>query len=226
MEQSTFKEEVRQHFDARADRYDRDTERCDQQDFVNFETVIPYIFNHGGERILEVATGTGIILDMLLKAGKDAYGLDFAARLLSVAESKRGISRERLYCGDAERLPFPDQSFDSTCVFRSLHHIENPHLVLLEMARCSRKNVFVYDSAGRWRRLAKKMLQMLGLYQPLYSLLRGHPDSGYRPACETEGPVRVFYAEDAISPLKSGGFNSTKVLRLDSSLFIHAQRRL
>jgi ubiquinone/menaquinone biosynthesis C-methylase UbiE len=224
MEQGIFKEEVRRHFDERAHRYDQDTETCDQQDFVNFETVIPYIIQHGGSRMLEVATGTGIILDLLLKAGKDAYGVDFSAGLLKIAESKRAIPKERLFCGDAEGLSFPDQSFDSTCVFRSLHHMENPKLVLQEMIRCSKKSVFVYDSAGEWRRLAKRALEKLGLYQPLYSLLRGQPDTGYRPPNETEGPVKVFYAEDALPILKSEGLRIAKVTNLHSNLFIHAER--
>ena len=88
MKESTFKDEVRRHFDERAERYDNDTETWDQQDFANFKTVIPYIVQHGGERILEVATGTGIILDMLLKAGKDAYGLDFSTGLLQSRRRK------------------------------------------------------------------------------------------------------------------------------------------
>lgn len=224
MQESVFKQEVRRHFDDRADRYDHDTETCDQQDFANFDTVIPYVIQHGGERILEVATGTGIILDMLLKAGKNAYGLDFSTGLLKVAEEKRRIPKERLFCGDAEKLSSLNQSFDSVCVFRSLHHMENPQIVLGEMIRCARKNVFVYDGAGGWRRFAKVTLNKMGLYQPLYSLLRGQPDTGYRPANETEGPVKVFYAEDAIPALRSGGMRVVKVMKLRSSLLIHAEK--
>jgi ubiquinone/menaquinone biosynthesis C-methylase UbiE len=224
VEQNRFKDEVRRHFDERADRYDHDTETCDRQDFVNFDTIIPYVIKHGGVRMLEVATGTGIILDMLLKAGKDAYGVDLSNGLLKVAETKRGIPAERLFCEDAEDLTFPNGSFDSVCVFRSLHHMENPEAVLQEMTRCARKSIFVYDSAGEWRRLAKRALQKVRLYQPLYSLLRGHPDTGYRPPNETEGPVKVFYAEDAIPIITRGGLRIVRVMNLRSNLFIHAER--
>jgi len=225
MQRSAFKDEVRLHFDERADRYDHDTETCDQQDFANFDLVIPYVIRHGGERILEVATGTGIVLGMLLEAGKDGYGLDLSGGLLKVAEEKRRISRDRLIRGDAEALSFPDGSFDSTCVFRSLHHMENIQNVLGEMIRCARKNVFVYDGAGDWRRSVKRSLDKIGLYQPLYSLLRGQRDTGYRPANETEGPVKVFYAEDAAPILRRGGLRVVKTLKLKSSLFIHAEKR-
>lgn len=224
MEESTFKHDVQRHFDERADRYDQDTETCDQQDFANFEVILPYLIQHGGERVLEVATGTGIILEMLLKAGKDAYGVDFSSGLLNVAEAKRGISRNRLFCGDAEKLAFADQSFDSVCVFRSLHHMESPQRVLQEMIRCTRQNVFVYDSAGEWRRLVKRTLIKIGLYQPLYSILRGQPDTGYRQATETEGPVKVFYAEDVIPMLKESRLRIVKTMNLHANLFIHAEK--
>src|SRR5439155_16348784 len=111
-----------------------------------------------GDLVLEVGTGTGIVLESLLAAGKDAYGVDFSSGLLGVAETKRAIPRERLACGDAEALAFSDNSFDSVCIFRSLHHMENPTAVLREMIRCARKSVFIFDSAGRSRRMAKRVL--------------------------------------------------------------------
>ncbi len=223
MEQGGFREEVRRHFDARADRYDQDTEACDQQDFANFEVVIPYLVQHSGESFLEVATGTGIVLEMLLKKSKDAYGVDFSTGLLRVAGEKRAISIGRLLCGDAEKLPFSDKGFDSACVFRSLHHMENPSGVLQEMIRCARRNLFIYDSAGEWRRLVKQLLVRARVYQPLYSFLRGQSDTGYRPANETEGPVKVFYAEDVLPVLKENGLRIVRTMNLHSNLFIHAE---
>ena len=225
MQESAFKTAVRSHFDARADRYDHDTEMCDKEDFANFDVVMPYVVRHSGERILEVATGTGIFLEMLLGAGKDAYGVDLSTGLLRIAAEKRKIPIERLFRGDAENLTFPDQSFDSICVFRSLHHMEHTEVVLLEMIRCARKSVFVYDGAGGWRRKAKRSLDSVGLYQPLYSLLRGQRDTGYRPGNDTEGPLKVFYAEDAIPTLTGGGLRIVKTMKFKSSLFIHAEKR-
>jgi len=226
MQSNGFGFEVRRHFDERAGRYDHDTETCDKQDFTNFERVIPYLIQMSGNAILEVATGSGIVLDMLLNSKKDSYGLDFSTGLLTVANEKRPATQRRLICGDAESLPFADDAFDDTCVFRSLHHIENPQLALREMLRCTRKGLFVYDSAGEWRRLVKRALAKVHLYQAIYQLMRGHPDTGYRPANETEGPVKVFYAEDAIPILTSAGARIVKIMTFPSSLFIHAEKRI
>ncbi|MGZ5561983.1 MAG: class I SAM-dependent methyltransferase [Halobacteriota archaeon] len=220
-----FKEEVRRHFDERAARYDNDTETIDVQDFDNFKTAIPYLIKESGPRILEVATGTGIILQMLLKAGKDAHGIDLSRGLLQVAETKRSIASARLQCGDAEHLPYPDASFNAVCLLRSLHHMECPATVLREMIRCAKKSVFIYDSAGGSSRLIKRVLRAVGLYQPVYYLVRGRKDTGYRPANETEGPVKVFYAEDVIPILKREGLRIVNVMRLPGNLFVHAEKQ-
>jgi ubiquinone/menaquinone biosynthesis C-methylase UbiE len=220
-----FKEEVRRHFDERAAQYDNDTETMDVQDFANFKTAIPYLSQHSGQRVLEVATGTGIILDMLIQAGKDAHGIDLSPGLLQVAETKRRIASARLQCGDAEHLPYADASFDAVCVLRSLHHMDSPATVLREIIRCTRKAVFIYDSAGGRSRLAKRVLQAVGLYQSVYYLMRGHKDTGYRPANETEGPVKVFYAEDVIPILEREGLRIVNVLRLPGNLFVHAEKK-
>ena len=226
MQPNTFGFEVRRHFDERAGRYDQDTETCDKQDFTNFEQVIPYLIQVTGDAILEVATGSGIVLDMLLSSTKNSYGLDFSSGLLTIANQKRPATQKRLICADAERLPFANDSFDDTCVFRSLHHMENPHIVLREMLRCTRKGLFVYDCAGEWRRLVKRALAKVHLYQLIYQLLRGHPDTGYRPANETEGPIKVFYGEDAIPILTSMGARIVKIMTFPSSLLIHAEKQI
>jgi ubiquinone/menaquinone biosynthesis C-methylase UbiE len=225
MDAIAFKESVRRHFDERADRYDDDTQRCDTEDFENFRTVIPYLLAKSGTRVLEVATGSGIVLEMLLNAGKDACGVDFSRGLLEVARVKRNIVAQRLNYEDAERMSFADGSFDSTCIFRSLHHMEDQEAVLHEMTRCASRSVFVYDSAGGWRRLAKRALQRLRVYDSAYRLARGHKDTGYRPANETEGPVKVFYAEDAIRVLRKRGLRIRRTLKLGGSLFIHAEKQ-
>lgn len=224
MEAAKFKDEVRIHFDERAALYDDHTFSMDKADFENFNTIIPYLIERCGDSILEIATGSGIILEKLFKSGKDCYGMDISPGLLRIAEEKRGIPAERLACGDAENLQYPDNRFDSVCVFRSLHHMSDQAAVLDEMIRCAKRNVFVYDSSGGWRRTVKHLLNKVGLYQTIYYLKTGQKDTGYRPPNETEGPVNVFYVEDAVEILQGRGLKIANVLKFDSSLLIHATK--
>ncbi len=66
------------------------------------------------KRILDVGTGTGSISLILSTLGHDVSGIDLSPGMLSVCERKaaeRGLPLD-LKVGDAEALPFPDNTFD------------------------------------------------------------------------------------------------------------------
>jgi SAM-dependent methyltransferase len=67
-----------------------------------------------GERVLDVATGTGALAVRLARAGADVSGVDLAPALVETARrlaEKEGLSI-RYDVGDAEDLPYEDASFD------------------------------------------------------------------------------------------------------------------
>jgi SAM-dependent methyltransferase len=74
-----------------------------------------------GERVLDVATGTGITAIAARERGGKVTGVDLTPELLAVAQSKakdEGFDDIDFREGDAEALPFGDASFDvvlSTC---------------------------------------------------------------------------------------------------------------
>src|SRR2546421_3950307 len=76
-----------------------------------------------GMRALDVCCGTGDIAFALARCGAKVVGLDFAARMLEAAKSKvqspESKVRRTAPCfirGDAQRLPFADQTFDIVTV--------------------------------------------------------------------------------------------------------------
>lgn len=74
-----------------------------------------------GERVLDVATGTGITAIAARERGATVTGVDLTPELLAVARTKargEGFADVDFREGDAEALPFADASFDvvlSTC---------------------------------------------------------------------------------------------------------------
>jgi SAM-dependent methyltransferase len=67
-----------------------------------------------GERFLDIATGTGAIALRAARAGADVTGLDLAPALIDTARRRadeEGLS-VRFDVGDAENLPYEDDSFD------------------------------------------------------------------------------------------------------------------
>lgn len=87
--------------------------------------------------VLDVATGTGLVATELLRAGFRVTGLDQSAGMLEVARGRLGDDVE-LVEASAERLPFPDGSFDHLTVTYLLRYVDDPGRTLAELARVVR----------------------------------------------------------------------------------------
>ncbi len=93
-----------------------------------------------GTRVLDVATGPGYVAAAFAEAGCEVVGLDLTPAPLALAEqmrAARGLTTLRFQQGDAEDLPFAEQTFDLVVSRYALHHCEDPQRVLTEMARVS-----------------------------------------------------------------------------------------
>ncbi len=92
-----------------------------------------------GERVLDVATGTGMVAaELLARADCSVVGIDQSAEMLAVARTRfAGVpsSRVELLEGQAEALPFADESFDALTFTYLLRYVEDPAATVAELAR-------------------------------------------------------------------------------------------
>ncbi|HST32846.1 MAG TPA: class I SAM-dependent methyltransferase [Solirubrobacteraceae bacterium] len=91
-----------------------------------------------GARVLDVATGTGMVTAELLARCPDCtvIGLDQSAEMLAGARTRfAGDGRVELVEGQAERLPFDDRSFDALTFTYLLRYVDDPAATLRELAR-------------------------------------------------------------------------------------------
>lgn len=92
-----------------------------------------------GEQALDVCCGTGDIAFALQAAGAEVTGIDFSAAMLAIAQQRaKNLPRLKFVCGDAMRLPFPDNSFDVVTVGYGLRNLVSWERGLEEMARVAR----------------------------------------------------------------------------------------
>jgi len=88
----------------------------------------------GGRDILEVGCGTGLLLDRIKGFARSARGVDLSPGMLERAR-ERGLD---VVEASATELPFEAASFDVTCSFKVLAHVEGIERALSEMARVVR----------------------------------------------------------------------------------------
>src|SRR5215470_2313301 len=90
-----------------------------------------------GDRVLDVACGTGVVSISAARMGAKVTGLDLTPELLERARENARISRVEIefHEGDAECLPFADSLFD--VVVSQFGHIfaPRPELAIAEMLR-------------------------------------------------------------------------------------------
>ena len=93
-----------------------------------------------GMRILDVATGTGMVAIALAARGADVTALDQSEAMLAVARSRHsgaGAAGGHItfVTGEAEHLPFEDASFDALTFTYLLRYVDDPAATLVELAR-------------------------------------------------------------------------------------------
>ncbi|CQH48620.1 probable S-adenosylmethionine-dependent methyltransferase [Halobacterium hubeiense] len=105
------------------------------------------------QRVLEIACGTGRFTVMLAERGADITGLDISGPMLQEGREKAqraGVEDTIEFMrGDAGRLPFPDDHFDTVFAMRFFHLADTPTKFLTEMARVSKDTVF-FDTFNRF----------------------------------------------------------------------------
>jgi demethylmenaquinone methyltransferase/2-methoxy-6-polyprenyl-1,4-benzoquinol methylase len=87
-----------------------------------------------GQRILDVATGTGMVAFALARRGAQVTALDQSEAMLGVARARHHPAVTFVQ-GEAEHLPFADASFDALTFTYLLRYVDDPAATLTELAR-------------------------------------------------------------------------------------------
>ena len=93
------------------------------------------------QRVLDVATGTGLVAQSLVRRyGCRVVGLDQSPQMLAAAQArvitdKLLEDRVTLVQGEAERLPFADEEFDHLTFTYLLRYVDDPRATMAELAR-------------------------------------------------------------------------------------------
>jgi len=182
-------------------------------DSHNYAThqVLEILKTNGWNSLLDVCCGPGRCIATALSSGHDAHGIDISQDLLDVGVREFGLPRERMHCGDATRLPFPDQFFDVSCVLGALHHSAIPLSIISEMVRVTRHAIVVSDEANHLHGAVRAILKKSGFFDPVYRLIFKREPRTTRRAIETDGDGPTFdFTIEEIVPLLQANYSTLK----------------
>ncbi|WP_269938420.1 demethylmenaquinone methyltransferase [Arthrobacter sp. HY1533] len=89
-----------------------------------------------GQRVLDLAAGTGTSSEPYADAGVDVVACDFSVGMLKVGKRRRPDID--FIAGDATNLPFADNSFDASTISFGLRNVIDPKKALREMLRVTK----------------------------------------------------------------------------------------
>jgi demethylmenaquinone methyltransferase/2-methoxy-6-polyprenyl-1,4-benzoquinol methylase len=180
-----------------------------------------------GERVLDLAAGTGDLAIAAAAEGAAVTALDLAPRMVRLARIKPGAAGVGFLVGDMTALPLPAASVDVVTTGYGLRNVPDLARAIAEIAR-------VLAPGGRflsldferpehpgWRRAYFAYLTVVG--STVGTLLHGDPDTyRYIPASLARYPG----ADAVAAMLRDAGFAEAEAVRvMGGFMAIHVARR-
>ncbi|MFH1248900.1 MAG: methyltransferase domain-containing protein [archaeon] len=120
-----------------AENYERDRTKTSQLNLIycREREIIGNLVEKERGKFLDVACGTGRFFDLY---NGEVYGIDSSRDMIIQAEQKK-IALKLKVC-DAEKITFPDNTFDVSLSTRFIQHIPQYENVIREMVRVTKPN--------------------------------------------------------------------------------------
>lgn len=194
-----------------------------------YQLVRERIGDPSGQRILEVACGRGGYVRELACAGAHVTGCDFSFAALRAATAKLQAVNvppsTGLIQGDAQNLPFADNSFDILVSCETVEHLPDARAAFAEMHRVTRPGgrlflttpnyanfMGVYELYAKVRHPGRRDDQPFDRRQWFAQILRGVRRAGWE-ILRTDGTVHQFPFIPGRSPVRVKALESNRTVR-------------
>jgi SAM-dependent methyltransferase len=148
-----------------------------------------------GTKVLDVCCGTGLVTAAATVRGARPIGLDFSSAMLK--QARQSHPELQFNEGDAEALPYADESFNAVVSNFGVHHVPRPGKAITEALRVVRPGGRVAFTT--WAAPAENIAWRL-----LFDAIRdyGDPDAAKTPP----SGGNLGTADAVLRPLRDAGF--------------------
>lgn len=169
------------------------------------QLMISKIKVENGQRVLDVACGTGDLITALdKKADIQAYGIDISEQMIEVAQS---ANRKISYAiSPAYPLPFDDSYIDIITVSAAFHHFEEPMRFADECKRVLRNAGRLYIGEFHYPSVVRVILN------PILPLLKS-------------GDVKLYSIKELSSIFQKAGFDALDVERVGQCMVLSFMKK-
>ena len=121
-----------------------------------------------GQRVLDVACGTGVVAVTAARLGARVTGLDFTPQLLARARENALLASLEIewHEGDVEQLPFPDSAFDVVTSQYGHMFAPRPDVAITEMLRVLKPGGTIAFSTWPPELFVGRMFLLISRYLP------------------------------------------------------------
>jgi ubiquinone/menaquinone biosynthesis C-methylase UbiE len=138
-------EKRKEFFDRHASSWDEDLRYGEKGS--RFSEVVRWFGLNEGDLVLDVGTGTGILLPFIRQAiGLKGWlvAIDFSFSMLEKARLREYPGQRNLVNASVEAIPFQSDQFDRVTCFSAFPHFPNKERALLEMVRVLRREGSIF----------------------------------------------------------------------------------
>jgi SAM-dependent methyltransferase len=126
-----------------------------------------------GEKVLDVACGTGNLSIPAAKTGAEVTGIDIAPNLVEQARLRATEEGVKIHYdeGDVEQLPYEDASYDKVVTMFGAIFAPRPELVASELLRVTRSGGMIAMANWTAASFVGQMFKLMGSFVPPSTLM-------------------------------------------------------